>query len=208
MVYKGYFILSIAVCLSFVSRPSESIDDTQSMVDFLLEYLQVKYRNQNFDNLVYVAAKRQKLYLIQDRKLAAVYTISTARNGVGNEMGSYCTPTGLHEVADKAGSGLPLGSILKNKIPTGEVASVISSPKSNQLDLVTTRIIHLRGLEDSVNKGGDTDSYNRGIFIHGTHEEGLLGTPASKGCVRMANADIRELFEKVEVGTFVVILNN
>jgi lipoprotein-anchoring transpeptidase ErfK/SrfK len=182
--------------------------DDENIVDFLVEYLSIKYSDKQFDEFIYVAAKRQKLYYIKDRTILQTYTVSTSRNGIGNTIGTYCTPQGLHEIAEKVGRDLPEGAVIKNKVPTNEIATIITSPKSTSQDLVTTRILHLRGLEDEVNRGGDKDSYNRGIFIHGTHEEGLLGTPASKGCVRMANADIADLFEKVEVGTFVVILNN
>ena len=50
---------------------------------------------------------------------------------------------------------------------------------------------------ESHNKGGDNDSYKRGIFIHGTHEEGLLGEKASNGCIRMYNKGVIELYNTV-----------
>ena len=42
-------------------------------------------------------------------------------------------------------------------------------------DDVTTRILWLSGEEDGINKGGNVDSYQRYIYIHGTSEEGRLG---------------------------------
>ncbi len=186
----------------------KSFDDDENMVDFLVEYLSIKYSDKQFNEFIYVAAKRQKLYHIKDRIIVQTYTVSTSKKGIGNLSGTYCTPQGLHEIAEKVGGDLPEGAVIKNKVPTNEIATIIKSHKSTGQDLLTTRILHLRGMEDDINRGGENDSYSRGIFIHGTHEEGLLGTPASKGCVRMANADIADLFEKVEVGTFVVILNN
>ena len=45
----------------------------------------------------------------------------------------------------------------------------------------------------------------RFIYIHGTNEENLLGTPSSHGCVRIANEDIIELFNNVSVGDQVEI---
>jgi L,D-peptidoglycan transpeptidase YkuD (ErfK/YbiS/YcfS/YnhG family) len=101
-----------------------------------------------------------------------------------------------------------MNTIIKSKMATDSLAEIVLNPKSTNLDLITTRVLHLEGLEDGVNAGSGKDSYGRGIFIHGTHEEGLLGTAASKGCVRMANSDIVELFKDVDVGTYVVILNN
>jgi len=62
-------------------------------------------------------------------------------------------------------------------------------------------------LEDGINKGGNIDSYLRYIYIHGTSEEGKLGTPASHGCIRMSNLDVINLFDKVKEGTKVLILD-
>ena len=61
-------------------------------------------------------------------------------------------------------------------------------------DLILSRIIWLDGLEPGINKGGTVDSRARYIYLHGTNQEQLLGTPASHGCVRMANRDIAALF--------------
>ncbi|MCS7228222.1 MAG: L,D-transpeptidase [Endomicrobia bacterium] len=63
----------------------------------------------------------------------------------------------------------------------------------------------LEGLQLGVNKGGNVDSEKRKIYIHGTPEEGLIGRPASHGCIRMKNLDIVELFDLVPVGTLVEI---
>ena len=49
------------------------------------------------------------------------------------------------------------------------------------------------------------NSYQRYIYIHGTPEEGLIGTPASHGCIRMTNADVADLYERVPIGTQVEI---
>jgi lipoprotein-anchoring transpeptidase ErfK/SrfK len=49
------------------------------------------------------------------------------------------------------------------------------------------------------------DSMQRFIYIHGTNEENLLGSPASHGCIRMANQDILALYQYVEVGADVFI---
>ncbi|MDB5593029.1 L,D-transpeptidase [Enterovirga sp.] len=48
---------------------------------------------------------------------------------------------------------------------------------------------------------------DRGQYaIHGTNAPGSIGTFASYGCIRMHNADINDLFERVDVGTRVVVL--
>lgn len=181
---------------------------TSPMIAFLQEYLEIKYTGVEFQRFIYVAAKQQKLYLVEGSEIISTYRISTAKEGVGSTHGSFQTPEGLHKIADKIGDGEELNIIIKSKQPTSEKAEIISDASSTNLDLITTRVMHLRGLEEGVNSGDGVDSYSRGIFIHGTHEEGLLGTPASKGCIRMSNKDVVELFDQIEVGTFVVILNN
>lgn len=178
------------------------------MVGFLLEYLSIKYRGENFQDFIYVAAKSQKLYVISNGEVRETYSVSTAKKGIGSEEGSFKTPQGLHVIAEKVGDGLPPFTVIKQKVSTGLQTAPISDRESTGDDFITSRILHLRGKEPGVNSGSGVDSYSRGIFIHGTHEEGLIGEPASKGCVRMKNRDIIDLFQKVEVGTFVVILNN
>jgi len=46
-----------------------------------------------------------------------------------------------------------------------------------------------------------------GIRIHGTSADGSIGTAASHGCMRMHRWDIEDLYERVEVGTPVVIID-
>ncbi len=201
------FLFSFWFLFSSLQVPGK-VNYDEPLVDFLLEYLGIKYNKIQFNKFIYVAVKRQRLYLIENGQIVQTFDVSTSKKGIGSGTGTNCTPAGLHEIADKVGEGLPLNSVLKNKIPTGENAQIEMSSVSTGLDLITTRILHLRGLENNVNAGPGKDSFERGIFIHGTHEEGLLGTAASKGCVRMANEEVIELFNSVEVGTFVVILNN
>ena len=49
-----------------------------------------------------------------------------------------------------------------------------------------------------------TDGTNA-IGFHGTPNEHLIGQAVSHGCVRMRNADIAELFERVRLGTQVIV---
>ena len=43
--------------------------------------------------------------------------------------------------------------------------------------------------------------------IHGTNKPGSIGFNASGGCIRMRNSDVEDLFDRVPVGTRVVITN-
>lgn len=42
--------------------------------------------------------------------------------------------------------------------------------------------------------------------IHGTSEPWTIGTRASSGCIRMFNEDIIELYDKIKIGTNVVVI--
>src|SRR5579885_2100457 len=42
--------------------------------------------------------------------------------------------------------------------------------------------------------------------IHGTNEPDTIGKAVSSGCIRMMNADVIDLYERVKVGTRVVVL--
>lgn len=202
-IYIALLTAFMAMGIHTTNHPKQD-----AMAEFLVEYLEVKYENRDFTKFIYVAAKNQKLYVINEGKIDTAYSISTAKQGVGGKIGSNKTPEGLHFIKEKIGGDLAENTIIKKKIPTASTATPITAAKSDNRDLITSRVLHLKGLEEGVNLGEGCDSYRRGIFIHGTHEEGLIGKPVSRGCIRMRNKDIIDLYSRIEVGTFVVILNN
>ncbi|KTG15986.1 hypothetical protein AUR63_05930 [Guyparkeria sp. XI15] len=154
-----------------------------------------------------VDVRSQRLYLFEDGDFVGEYPVSTAEKGTGNREGSLQTPLGLHRVDEKIGADAPMGMIFRGRRPTGERAEILTGPDERAArDDVTTRILWLAGLEPGVNQGGDVDSKRRYIYIHGTPEEGRIGRPASHGCVRMTNADVIALFDRVEVGALVDII--
>ena len=112
---------------------------------------------------------------------------------------------GLHQVAEKIGDAQPSGMIFSGRQPTGEIAEPLHGDQDCGEDLITSRILWLEGLEPGVNQGGDVDTHDRYIYIHGTNEEGRIGQTVSHGCIRMTNSDVIELFDRVETGTPVVI---
>ena len=111
----------------------------------------------------------------------------------------------MHSIKDMIGDGTPLNTIFISRIDTKRTASIIKNNLDTEDDLVTSRIIWLDGEEEGVNKGIGVDSYNRYIYIHGTHEEGLIGQKASHGCIRMFNDDVIMLYNQVQLGTKVYI---
>ncbi len=154
---------------------------------------------------VVVGIESQRLYLMQDGRLLKAYPVSTSAFGPGGQEGSNQTPLGLHQIKQKIGASEPEGMIFKARKPTGRIASIIAEPRDVPEDDVTTRIMWLDGMEPGINQGGKVDSYKRFIYIHGTPEEGLIGRPASHGCVRMLNADVVDIFERLAEGTLVYI---
>ena len=132
------------------------------------------------------------------------YLISTSKNGPGELKDSFCTPRGKHIVRAKIGTGQELGTIFKDRRPTGEIFSE-KKHKFDEGDWILTRILWLSGIEKGRNRLGNVDTMQRFIYIHGTPDETVLGVPRSKGCINMANKDIIQVFDLVEVGTMVYI---
>ena len=149
--------------------------------------------------------RAQQLELREGDRIAATYAVSTAKRGAGERMDSEQTPRGAHEVRELIGADAPCGAVFVGRRPSGEICTDALRAAHPERDWILTRVIWLSGLEEGRNKGGDVDTYDRYIYIHGTADEASLGTPASHGCVRMRNADVIALFERVEIGTLVRI---
>ncbi len=133
------------------------------------------------------------------------YTVSTGANGVGEENGSFCTPRGKHVIRAKIGAGQPENAVLVQRRPTGEIYTPQLGAQHPGRDWILTRILWLSGCESGFNRSGSCDTMRRYIYIHGTPESTPLGKPGSRGCVRMRNAELMELFDLVKVGTEVQI---
>ena len=129
------------------------------------------------------------------------YSISSAKNGVGEVEGSYCTPTGQFRISEKIGDKLKSGAVLVAREPTSEIYSPALLAKHPDRDWILTRILWLEGAE-----AHNQNTKDRYIYIHGSPDEVSMGVPGSKGCIRIRNNDVIELFEKVQIGEDVVIM--
>ena len=152
-----------------------------------------------------VDISEQRLYLIENSLIKASYPISTSKYGEGSIENSFKTPLGKHSIKEMIGEEAEINTIFTSRINTKRSATIIDQFEDTDNDYVTSRIIWLDGEEDGLNKGENVDSFRRYIYIHGTHEEGLIGTKASHGCIRMFNYDVIELFNLVNIGTKVLI---
>jgi hypothetical protein len=136
-----------------------------------------------------------------------VYEMSSSRQPPSCVENSLGTPWGLLEICEKIGEGQPSGMVFEGRIPIGVKASECSVEKQER-NLITSRILRLDGLENGVNRGGQVDTYNRYVYIHGTNHEGNLGNPASSGCLQMSNQCVMELFNQVSTRTHLYIQEN
>jgi len=115
-------------------------------------------------------------------------------------MNSRCTPLGLHRIAEKIGVNEPAGTVFKGRKVIGHTWQPGFADAK-----ITTRILWLDGLEPGFNRGGNVDSHDRYIYIHGTADQASLGRPASRGCIHLADADLIPLFDLLPAGTLVWI---
>ena len=154
---------------------------------------------------VEIDAGKQELRLLNGKRVLKRYSVSTAKRGLGETNGSFCTPRGRHIVRAKIGAGQPLGAVFVRRRPTGEVWTPELHAKYPGRDWILTRILWLSGCEPGRNRLGDVDTMRRYIYIHGAPDTAEMGKPGSIGCIRMRNTDIAELFDLIAPYTAVEI---
>ena len=164
------------------------------------------YISTDYSELLFVSIDNQKMYHIKEGAIVKKYIISSSEYGTGSVDGSNKTPLGLHKVKEKHGDNIPINGKMTGRVFYGDMATIYTDKTKSITDNVTSRIFWLEGLEKGKNKGEGIDSYKRYIYIHGTSEEGRLGTPASHGCIRMKNNEVIDLYKTIAIGTLVLIL--
>jgi L,D-transpeptidase YbiS len=147
---------------------------------------------------LHVHVPTQKLWFKEEATVLWEALVSTSRFGLGEEEGSQRTPRGWHRIVEIIGQEAPLGTQFKARKPTGYRWS--PTERAVDEDLILTRLFWLSGEEPQ-----NANSQRRYIYLHGTNQEHLLGTPASAGCVRLGNEDSVTLATYVRVGTRVWI---
>lgn len=211
------FIKKIAVLAAGMAAAPESLFVKENReinerelwkeIEESVEKLKDRFGLQPDEFAMVVNPERQELYLVLDDKIVKRYTISTGKTGIGSRSGSGKTPPGAHRIKQKFGENAEIGTIFVARRNTGRKAEIFEEKVDTPEDYITTRIMWLDGQEEELNRGGRNDSHSRYIYIHGTQAEGLLGQPASKGCIRMGNEDVVELFDTVPLGTLIEIQN-
>ena len=140
-----------------------------------------------------VSIQQQTLTLFRDGESQLTAPVSTAANGIGFEEGSFQTPTGHFIIRERIGEGAPLRTSFKGRRPK-------NIGGTGEEDAILTRILWLDGLDEN-----NVNTYRRYIYFHATHEEELIGQPASHGCIRLNNKDMLTLFDQTPIFTKVLI---
>ena len=155
--------------------------------------------------LIDINLTTQRMQLLRGDELVMELLISSAKNGPGEIANSNCTPRGWHQIRAKIGAGCEVNTIFVGRRPTGEIYTPELHQQYPKRDWILTRILWLSGLEPGCNRLGNVDTMRRYIYIHGTPDSVELGHPGSHGCIRMRNSELIELFDRVPVGTRVLI---
>ena len=179
--------------------------DETSLFERLQKKSAVLGVDQPFIGLI-ASIPEQKLCLFVDGTRLKEYVMSSSKRSPSCEENSLGTPWGLHEVCERIGSNAVSGMVFKGRKPTGKRHCEYSNEEQSK-NLITSRILRLRGLENGVNAGGNKDTFSRYVYVHGTNHEEAIGSPASSGCLQLKNMDVIELFDSVPVGTFLLIDN-
>ncbi len=154
--------------------------------------------------LIYVSIPEQKLYLYRENELHKTYTVSTSLKPPSEVEDSFGTPRGLHRVEMKIGENEKAGIVFIGRVSTEKYFWEYPD-EIQEKNLITSRILWLKGLEPGKNSGDGIDSFARYIYIHGTNHEEKLGTPATAGCVVLSNEDVIRLYDQMPGGTLVYI---
>ena len=155
---------------------------------------------------ILISIAQQMLTLFDDAStVVKCYPVSTASKGVGEVRGSHCTPRGEHLIRAKIGADQPENAVFVARRPSGEIYSPELGVALPERDWILTRILWLSGCEPERNRLGCVDTMRRYIYIHGCPDTSAMGVPGSHGCIRMRNADIVDLFDRVPVYTSVDI---
>lgn len=149
-----------------------------------------------------VSIANQQLTLYENNDLVKTYSVATATKGVGERYGSFQTPRGKHVIRAKIGANEAVNTVFVRRRPTGEIYTPeLAAQHPPERDWILTRILWLCGTEPGKNRFGEVDTMKRKVYIHGCPDQTPMGVPSSKGCVKMRNRDLLELFDLIPVGT-------
>jgi lipoprotein-anchoring transpeptidase ErfK/SrfK len=156
-----------------------SLPPQQFAVDPRYQKQEVDYAGNEPPGTIVINTPQKFLYLVEENGRAVRYGIGVGRPGF--------TWAGTHEITDKREwpDWRPPKEMLARK---PELPHYMAGGPENPLG---ARAMYL----------GST-LYR----IHGSNEPWTIGTQVSSGCIRMRNEDVIDLYERVKVGTKVVVI--
>lgn len=162
-----------------IAALSAALQDGTKTLTLPVTYIEPKVLEKDLGTTILVRRTQRKLWLYDHGALVKTYDVAVGTPG-------YPTPRGNFRIVQKRYR--PTWSNPGSDWAKGMPASIGPGP-GNPLG---TRALNLNA---------------PGIRIHGTSKNYSIGTAASHGCMRMHMWDVEELYELVEVGTPVFIIN-
>lgn len=156
-----------------------ALEKGEKSVQLPVRRIPAKVLSTSFKHTIIVRLTQRKLYLYKGATLEKSYSCAVGQP-------SYPTPHGWFKI------------VLKRYLPTwvnpgsGWGKNMPASIPPGPNNPLGTRALNLNV---------------PGIRIHGTSNDGSIGTAASHGCMRMHMRDIEDLYDRVEVGTTVIIID-
>lgn len=154
-------------------------------VDLELSTVRPRITAESFDRVLVVRQSERVLELWRGGQVSRSWPVAVG-------TGDHPTPTGTFTIGAKR-----FEPTWVNPSPTGWGSSMPAS-----IGPGPDNPLGLRALNWNDANGADTL-----IRFHGTPNEGSIGEAASKGCIRMYNADIIDLYDIVPSGTPIVSLS-
>lgn len=162
-------------------RLREAFGGGEATVDLPVVGVQAEVTAEDYHHVLLVRQDERRLYLYVDGEIAREWPVAIGGGG-------SATPTGVFEIGAKR--HLPTWH---NPAPEGwgaDMPEVVEPGPTNPLGL--------RALN------WDRDGRDTLIRFHGTADSSSIGRAASRGCVRLTNGDVVELYDLVEPGTTIV----
>lgn len=155
----------------------QALETESDRVELAVKTIAPEKTTEDFNQVLLVRIGENKLYLYEGGKITNEWVVATGQP-------EYMTPTGIYEVTE-----LRYMPTWVNPAPTTWGASMPASIPPGPSNPLGLRAINWSA---------------PAIRFHGTSATYSLGYNASHGCVRMANEDVIELYDMIEVGTPIV----
>jgi lipoprotein-anchoring transpeptidase ErfK/SrfK len=170
-------------------RISQAVERLRSALDADLTQVRLGMRKvapeitgKNLGPTVVIRVDENRLYLYDGFKIQQSWSVATAKPG-------WTTPSGVWTIWDKRENPTWYNPALDSW--GADLPAVIPGGPGNPMG---TRAIYI-----------DAPGL---IRIHGTSDDSSIGRYASHGCIRMHNWEVEELFEKVPVGSHVIVIGS